>query len=320
MYQTKKKALRVGFLVLSSLSIFIFAIYLIGSKDNLFQSKVRVYCVFEDIRGLTAGSNVQFSGINVGSVRDINITSDSTVVLQLDIAQQYAKFIYQNSIAEINQDGLMGGKLLSISTGKKKTNSIQNGDTLIAHAGIDIQNMLNMSNNIMVNVNEMVKTFRTIAHKIDAGNGDLSLLLNDNQLTTQLQHTTQQLSVSLENIGQITQKINNGTGDLSKLINQDSLTQQAQQLLQQLQHTTQKADTLLTEFQTTASRINSEEGVINQLLNNPSFVHTIDTTIRNVNHSLHRFDETSKAIENSWFIRVFSKKKQKNDTIIIERK
>lgn len=323
MSNTKKKALRVGFLVLTSLSIFVFSIYLIGSKDNLFQSKVRVYCIFQDIKGLMKGNNVQFSGINVGTVKDINITSDSTVVLQLDIAKEYAKFIYKNAIAEINQDGLMGGKLLSISSKNRGKRHIQDGDTLTTNASIDIQNMLNMTNNIMVNVSDMVKTIRNITHKIDSGKGDLSVLLNENKLTEQLQNTGQKLNSSLEEIHQITHKINSGKGDIAQLINQDSLTTNIYRLFAQLQNTNKSVDKILGEFQTTAQRINNKEGAINQFLNNPEFVSTVDSTIQNINSSLYQFNQTAKAIENSWFLRVFSKKKkqqQKNDTIIIKRK
>ena len=46
-----KKALRLGIFVASAVILFIVAIYLIGSKQNLFSS-TNIHASFKDIRGL----------------------------------------------------------------------------------------------------------------------------------------------------------------------------------------------------------------------------------------------------------------------------
>ncbi len=309
MKKEKNKAFKVGLLIFGSIVIFISTIYLIGSKNNLFKSKTKIYCVFNDIKGVLEGNQVRFSGINVGTVKNINITSDSTVVLTLDIAKKYAKHIHKSFLVEINQDGLMGGKIISIKNNGANISAIEDGDTLQTIKGIDIDNMLNMSNNILVNSNDLVKTLNQLVHKFNEGDGDLSRLLNQNFLTNQLTKTLNELNNSLANINQISAKINQGKGDLGTLINDKTLTKQIDELLIKLNKTGDKANKTITELQKTATNINSENSSVNQIIKSPTLAKKLDSTITNINVSLEQFNKTANAIEKSWILNVFSKKK-----------
>ncbi len=314
MIREKKQAFKVGLLIFGSITILISVIYLIGSKNNLFKSKTKIYCVFSDIKGILEGNQVRFSGINVGTVQDINITSDSTVVLTLDIAKKYTQHIHKGFFVEINQDGLMGGKIISIRNNGTNILPVENGDTLQTIKGIDIDNMLNTSNNILVNTNDLVKTLNQLVHKFNEGDGDFSRLLNQNYLTNQLTKTLSELNSSLANISQISAKINQGKGDLGTLINDKKLTNQVNELLVKLNKTGDKANKTISELQKTATNINSENSSVNQIIKSPDFAKKLDSTITNINVSLEQFNKTANAIEESWILNVFSKKKKNKDT------
>jgi phospholipid/cholesterol/gamma-HCH transport system substrate-binding protein len=62
------------------------------------------------------GNNVLFSGINVGTVSEIQLVTDTSVVVRLLIKRR-TKFIKSDAIASIGSDGLMGDKVLTISPG-----------------------------------------------------------------------------------------------------------------------------------------------------------------------------------------------------------
>ncbi len=307
----RNKSFRVGLLIFSSLLILILTIYLIGSKNTLFAKTTEVHCIFKDIRGILEGNKVQFSGIKVGTVSDINITSDSTVLLTLDVDKKYAKHIHKDFFVEINLDGLMGGKIISIVNKGGRRIPIEDGDTLQTIKGMDIDNMLNMSNNILVNTNDLVNTLNKVVHKFNEGTGDLSRLLNENNLTESLSKTINDLNSSLSNINQISNKINSGKGDLGVLINEKKLTQQTKKLLKELNEVGKKADKTLKELQKTAETINSKESSVNKIIKTPDFANKLDSTLTNINVSLEQFNNTANAIERSWIINVFSKKKKK---------
>ena len=306
------KALRVGLFVFTALAIFITIIYLIGNKDNLFKTKTTITTSFNDIRGVVVGNNVRFSGINVGKVSDINVVSDKEVVLELSIVKEYARFIYKDALVEINQDGLMGSKLINITSGHSSAGKIEEGTHLKGKEGIDIENMLYEVHDILVEAGDAVASLKSIAGKIDSGEGDLAKLVNDDVLSTELTATTRQLNTTLATVEQITKNITTGEGDIARLINSNELTSQAHQLLGNLNEAVEKTHRVAENLETTSRQINYGEGAVNLLLNNKNTAQNIDTTILKLQNSLNEFDKTARAVQNSWLIQLFSRKKLKD--------
>ena len=306
------KALRVGLFVFTALAIFITIIYLIGSKDNLFKTKTTITTSFNDIRGVVVGNNVRFSGINVGKVSDINVVSDKEVVLELSIVKEYARFIYKDALVEINQDGLMGSKLINITSGHSSAGKIEEGTHLKGKEGIDIENMLYEVHDILVEAGDAVASLKSIAGKIDSGEGDLAKLVNDDALSTELTATSRQLNTTLATVEQITKNITTGEGDIARLINSNELTSQAHQLLGNLNEAVEKTHRVAENLETTSRQINYGEGAVNLLLNNKNTAQNIDTTILKLQNSLNEFDKTARAVQNSWLIQLFSRKKLKD--------
>ena len=320
MKSIRNKATRVGIFVFGAIAVLVLTIYFIGSKDNLFASKMNVICTFQDIRGVVVGNNVRFSGINVGTVRSIEMTSDSTVVLTLSIADKYAKHIYKNSIVKISQDGLMGSKLLNISSGTASSGLIEEGDRLHAKYGVDLKGMLSEARDILYHAGEAVTSLKSIAGKIDTGDGDIGRLINDNTLTTELVTTTRNLNSTLANVDQITRKINTGQGDLARLINGNELTDNTYSVLGNLNEAAGKTNKVVSDLAATTNSINSGEGTVNMLLNSKKTAQNIDTAILKLQNSLEEFDKTAQAIQESWIVRLFSKKKKKNsgNTVVMD--
>ena len=306
------KALRVGLFVFTALAIFITIIYLIGSKDNLFKTKTTITTSFNDIRGVVVGNNVRFSGINVGKVSDINVVSDKEVVLELSIVKEYARFIYKDALVEINQDGLMGSKLINITSGHSSAGKIEEGTHLKGKEGIDIENMLYEVHDILVEAGDAVASLKSIAGKIDSGEGDLAKLVNDDALSTELTATSRQLNTTLATVEQITKNMTTGEGDIARLINSNELTSQAHQLLGNLNEAVEKTHRVAENLETTSRQINYGEGAVNLLLNNKNTAQNIDTTILKLQNSLNEFDKTARAVQNSWLIQLFSRKKLKD--------
>ena len=122
----KKKVshkVRLGIFVSLGILIFILAIYFIGEKQQLFRSTFRLSGVFRDVAGLQVGNNVRLSGINVGTIDNITIISDTSVRVIILVDETTRQFIKKDAVAGIGSEGLMGNKVLVISpgTGGEKT-------------------------------------------------------------------------------------------------------------------------------------------------------------------------------------------------------
>jgi ABC-type transport system involved in resistance to organic solvents, periplasmic component len=303
-----RKALRLGIFMASALILFIVAIYLIGSKQNLFSSNTDVYASFKDIRGLMSGNIVRFAGINIGTVKDIRLVADSSVIVTMSIRDTYTDYIYKNSSVQIGQEGLMGGKIVLISTGDPATGKVEQGDYLPVAGGLDIQAMIAQATEMLDEAKGTVANLRSVTGKLDKGDGDIARLLNDNTLTTSLESATGRLNASLSDVNQITAKVNNGQGDLGKLINNDSITSHMNTIMANLNATSQKADSLVYQLYMTSYSLNHGDGVLPRLLHDRQMGLNVDTAIASVDQGVVQVTRAAETIANSWIFRLFSKK------------
>ncbi len=308
-----KKALQLGIFITSALIIFIVAVYLIGSKQNLFSSTTDVRASFKDIQGLMTGNIVRFAGINIGTVSDIRLVADTSVIVSMTIRDAYTDYIYKNSTVQIGQEGLMGGKIVLISAGDPDAGNVEEGDYLPVADGLDIQTMIAQATEILDEVNGTVTNLRSITSKFDTGDGDIGRLLNDSTLTTALTEASNSLNASLSDVNGITTKINNGQGDLGKLINNNSITLKLDMIMANLDSTTRKADSLVNQLHQTVYTINNGDGVLPRLLNDRQLGLTVDTVITNVEQGVIEITNAAETISNSWIFRLFSKKKDKEN-------
>lgn len=65
--------------------------------------------------GLRAGQEVRISGLPVGQVRHLQLLPDARVAVQLQVERRYASLIGPKSVANQNQEGLVGDHYLEIS-------------------------------------------------------------------------------------------------------------------------------------------------------------------------------------------------------------
>ncbi len=109
--------LRVGIFVIAGLTLFIAAIYLIGQNQNMFKKTFTISANFNNVSGLMQGNNVRYSGINIGTVKDITMVNDSTITVDMNIDEKMVKHIKKDAIATIGTDGLVGNMIVNIIPG-----------------------------------------------------------------------------------------------------------------------------------------------------------------------------------------------------------
>ena len=91
----------LGLFIFIATIIFVFALYLIGNKQNLFGNTFRISAVFNNVNGLILGDNVRFSGINIGTVKNIVMINDSTICVDMTIEDKMLKHLKKNAVAAV---------------------------------------------------------------------------------------------------------------------------------------------------------------------------------------------------------------------------
>jgi phospholipid/cholesterol/gamma-HCH transport system substrate-binding protein len=153
---------------------------------------------FKNVSGLKIGNNVRFSGINIGSVKEIEFLSDSAVVV---VQQKVQKYIKTDALASIGSDGLMGDKVLTISHGNSSKKVVRNNDKIGSTNAIEIEDIMKSVKISVDNAQVITYELAEFTSKMNNENSVLSKLVNDDKMG-------KSLDASLNNIQKATKGLN----------------------------------------------------------------------------------------------------------------
>ena len=313
MSKSKNRPLKLGLLVSVGLLLFILAVYYLGSKQNLFSSTITVQSSFYDVKGLVEGNKVRYAGINVGTVSEIRIISDSTILVEMSIDQKVTEFIRRDSKVEIGQEGLMGSKIVYIHTGTAEAGSVEDHDKLESVKAFDVAEMLEEAKKIIEDGRSVSRNLLEMSDKINNGDGDLGRLINEDTFTSQLNKTGEQLLAITKNVNSITEKVDHGEGDLGKLINDTVISYRVALSMKKLDDVSSRADTLTKELLLFGKELNEGKGLISRLVYDSIMAENVDTAIAKIDNGINDVIKTSEAIRESWILNLFSgRNKEKN--------
>ncbi|MBK0368838.1 MlaD family protein [Flavobacterium agrisoli] len=180
---------KLGMFVALGLLLFIATIYFIGKQQNLFGDTFEMESKFKNVSGLEVGNNVRFSGINVGTIEEIHLVNDSTVVVKMVIEGEVQKFIKSDAKATIGSEGLMGDKVLTIIPGTHSNKIIENGATITSIEAIEMDDLMKSVKKSVDNAGVITTELATFSHNMNHGDGALSKLVTDKKVATSLEKT-----------------------------------------------------------------------------------------------------------------------------------
>lgn len=223
MSQNSSNKYKLGIFVVVGLAIFVIAIYFIGQSQNLFGSTVALKARFKNVSGLTEGNNVRFSGINIGTVKNIEFVSDSSVVVNFVIDEEVIQYIKTDANASIGSDGLMGDKVLTITPGSKSNKVIAENATLSSTKAVEMEDLMKGFQKSVDNAAIITNELALFTKKMNNNDGALSKLMTDKKFSSALGSTLENLEKSSTNFSDFTAKMNNKNSVLNKLVNDEKL-------------------------------------------------------------------------------------------------
>ena len=196
MFIQNTQKIKTGIFVILGLAVFLAMIFIIGNQKNLFRRTVSLYINYKSVSGLQEGSYVRFAGINIGTVNLIEITSDTSVRVELVVQRKMLKFIKKDSKASIVSDGLMGDKLIQISHGELTSSLIAENGTLVAVSPFDMNTISSKAEKIALKIESVINNIDTLSgqlsaifSKVNSGRGTLGKLINDDKIANDLAST-----------------------------------------------------------------------------------------------------------------------------------
>ena len=319
-----KRGIIVGIFIFLGILIFTVAILTLGGQQKAFQKSVTVKAFFSDVEGLQKGNNVWFSGVKIGTVKNISFKGNSQVEVDLNIQESSKEYIRRNAKAKISSDGLIGNKIVVLYGGTVTNPPIENGDVMVVEKAATTDEMFSMLQNNNKNLLDITGDFKLISKRLSNGEGTVGKLLTDEALLNDMQKVMATLQRAAINTERLTSTVTAYTGKLNNkgtLANElvsdtilyarlketskeiEALSQTAKAAVNDLKNATENVNAGLNNKNTPAGMLLKDEGVANDL----------KATLHNLNSSTQKLDQNMEALQHNFLLRGFFKKKAKRE-------
>lgn len=278
------REIKTGIIVVAGIVALIFGLSYLKSSA-LFEKSKTFYAVYDDVGGLQPGTKVTINGFDVGNVTDIRFRDGSgKLLVTLTVTNEFE--FSSNSIAELFDTGIIGGKGVQIVPVLDNAPPAKSGDTL--------------QSKIKPGLTELVQQKLTpLQMKVEGAvsNAD-SLLMNVNQILDD--PTKKQLQQTIASLNQLVKSFKTSADNLNVLLENNKM--QLDSSLKNVSHITSNfsklSDSLvnadlggtLEQFQGTVGKLNSILAKIEQGEGSLGKLHKDDALYNNLAEASRELD------------------------------
>lgn len=313
--------IRLGIFIIAGLLILVVSLYMIGENQNFFGSNFLVKARFRDVNGLMPGNNVRFSGIQCGTVKDIEIINDTTIEVRMLISEKTSPYIRSNARAAIGTEGLMGNKVINIFPGTGNAAVISDGNMLYTDMGKGIDDMFGTLSTTADNAKAISESLNAIADRIN-NSRVLNELLNDTTIPGNLHQTMKNLkNASTEiqdaaiDINWIVKGIKNGKGAAGILLADPKTATTISATIEHIHSAAGQADRLITDLDSMTGSVLTNfyqgNGVAGLLLKDTVVVKRVQNSLENIEKGTEAFKEDMNALKHNFLLRGYFKKQER---------
>ncbi|RKS98585.1 MlaD family protein [Flavobacterium sp. 123] len=317
MEKTTSQKIRLGLFVILGLLIFIIAVYFIGDKQKMFGKTNHLTAVFNNVNGLELGNNVRYSGINVGTVRGIEMINDTAIQVDMIIDKTIFSYIKQDAVAIIGSDGLVGNMVINIIPGKGDGLKVKPGDKIKSMNRIRTDDMLHTLGVTNKNAANLTADLLKITNDINNGKGTIGLLVRDTVLGKDLKETMRYIRTAGKGTSELVTKLNNLVSSLDQkdnligVIKDSAVANDVKTIIRNLEKSSSQIDKVVNNLNSTILNVKDGKGSLNYLANDPELVRKIDSTMTNINQASFRLNEDLEALKHNFLFRGYFKKQEK---------
>ena len=266
--------IKTGVLVISGIFLFVVGFSYLKSNDVFISDRI-YYAIYDDVEGVSKGTPVTISGFNVGSVQDISFYNNSSKLLLKFRVENDFNFSNQ-SIAQIYETGLIGGKALSIIP--KNGNIIaKSGDTLSSSIAPGLTELVNDK------LSPLQEKIESMVVSADSVLISLNSVLNTNA-KTQIQSTIKNFSSTIADLknsaGLIDEMLNANKNQIDNIISNVNNTSNGLSDLTLIIDNLSESSIGLEKI---ISQISSGDGSINKLIYDDNLINSLNAASRNIN-------------------------------------
>lgn len=279
----RSKEIKAALFVLLGIFLFLIGFNFLNGT-SLFKSENTLYAVYDQVEGLQSGTKVTVNGLTIGKVSSINFLPETDKILVSFTVRNDLQFS-KNSVAELYEAGLIGGKSIAIIPVYDQESFLASGDTLRSRIKPGLTDVVGSE------IAPLQKKLDTVLSDADTLIGALNTILDD-QAQSGLNEAFANLSTTVTNLNTISSDLSNILSSQGKNINTtlENLAETSDNL-NQITDSLSRANLkgVITKFESTAtslnlvlSSINRGEGSLGKLIQDDALYNNLEASTKEV--------------------------------------
>lgn len=199
----------VGAFVLGAVALLLMLLVYGQEATRLFQDDFELHAYLRNAQGVTRGTQVRVSGVEVGRVESIDITDDNRIHVTMEILERFHNLLRTDSRGELSKLSVIGDATIEIAAGSPEKPLIEDGATIPVEEPLSLDELLAEVQPALDNLNQTVTRINELAQSIDPDH--VASIVTDLQATA-------------ENLAGATSAIDAGEGTLGRLVHDRALS------------------------------------------------------------------------------------------------
>lgn len=209
----------VGAFVILGMTLLVVFVFAIGDLSTAFQPGYQLRVLFDSANGITEGSPVQYAGVEVGKVADVELfylKDQAQPKVQLSVRLPVHVIVRADDEAAISTFGLLGEKYLELTPGLGAGPVVESGGQLVGKPPVSAERVIERSSDVLT---ELKQTLQGINNVV----GDPEARIYLKEAIQEARDATRHWKALGERLNVAMSYAESGQGSLGKLLYDDDL-------------------------------------------------------------------------------------------------
>jgi phospholipid/cholesterol/gamma-HCH transport system substrate-binding protein len=293
----------VGAFVIGGILLFAVGLFLIGDRRMLFGNTFQVFAEFSSIAGLDAGATVRVGGMQAGEVELISVPTGPAgrFRVRMRVRNDLRPLIRENSVASIQNDGLVGNKFVQIEAGTEQSAVIGDGGTIQSKEPFDITHLMDRLSDTIKTVHETIvevrvevdEALQSISDTARTAEGLIDDVGRDARAIMTVGH---RVSKDLETI---VAGVRDGRGTVGQLFTDDTLYERAKSIAAEAERVMANVRQATEEARAVVADLRDEDGPVKGLTGD------VQRTLAAARDAMNDLADSTEALKRSFLFRGF---------------
>jgi phospholipid/cholesterol/gamma-HCH transport system substrate-binding protein len=229
------RVIAVGAFLIGGVLLFTLGLFLIGDRRGLFEDTFEVYAEFGRVSGLENGAIVRVGGVAAGEVLAIEVPPRPSAKFRVKarVREDLHGIVRTDSVASIQNDGLVGNKFLQIDAGTDQAPPVPHEGTIQSREPFDFPELLKQMSETITLVNATITDLRA---DVEQALGSVTATVRDaqgllNVVGADVKRITDAGVRIAADTREVMEGVRAGRGTVGKLVTDEALYEQAKRIV-----------------------------------------------------------------------------------------